>query len=509
MKIRYAGVAAFQERPVTGLDGLWQPNQAGDAEGERLRKLIGTGKFIDDELGLGEGVVTFTKTLTGVIRYSARESIAPRKLSTGRIIDDWSYYSAQTGPANNSALVAPPIAPPSPYTWTKVARITGTGVGDSDGAAAQCTPSPAVVTAEAINALGVWVYNPTGVDKPFSIRVFDQTAARSLQARMACPAGDGWQFIVAASGAFETSTLLTTDMIGPFRITERSPASSFPSWGVGEHVYFGPITLNPRGRSTFMLHSDDGYSANLWPASGEGYPTRGRSYLALAGYYGYADKLSAYIVPSLIGTAGYLTWDDLRYLRDSGVTIGSHTYSHPADGSNNGLRLLGPANGGSVQAIYDDVAKGRDVLVAAGFASAADHFALPQGGWDVYVAEAVARCGFKTVRGISTHTSGDGIAGFINSGGGRSNTLAVPNGFINILGSLQIDDAADLATRSPQIAAFVDKCISIGGVGSSYSHGLSALTAAKFDYLCSYLKSKERDGLIDVLSLDQYASGLY
>ena len=71
MKIRYAGVAAFQERPVTGLDGLWQPNQAGDAEGERLRKLINTGKFIDDELGLGEGVVTFTKTLTGGIEISA------------------------------------------------------------------------------------------------------------------------------------------------------------------------------------------------------------------------------------------------------------------------------------------------------------------------------------------------------------------------------------------------------------------------------------------------------
>ena len=459
--------------------------------------------------GLADVVRATTNPVTGVIRFSSKESIPPRKLSTGRIIDDWSNYDVQTGPANNSALVTPPLASPAPHAWTKVAQLTGTGVGDADGAIAQCTPSPSVVTAEAVNAIGVWVLNQTLTDKPFVVRVYDASAARSLQANMVCPPGDGWQFIVAASGAFTTATLLTIDQMGPFRITERAPVNSFPSWGVGEKVYFGPITLNPRGRASFLLNTDDGYSANIWPMTGEGFPVQGRSYLSIASYYGYADKLSAYIVPTLIGTAGYMTHDDLAYLAACGVTIGSHSYTHPADGSNNGLKLLGPAFGGTVDAIYDDISRGRDALMALGYKSAADHFALPQGGWDIYVAEAVSRCEFKTVRGISTHLTGDGIAGFTNSGGGRSSTSGVPNGFIHILGSVQIDDAADLATRSPQIAAFVDKCITIGGVGSSYSHGLSALTATKLNYLCEYLKTKERDGLIDVLSLDEYASGLY
>lgn len=72
MKIRYMGIASYQERPVTGLDGLWQPNQAGYAEGSRLSKLLATELFIDDEIEAGEGMVSFkTDPLTGWIQVYA------------------------------------------------------------------------------------------------------------------------------------------------------------------------------------------------------------------------------------------------------------------------------------------------------------------------------------------------------------------------------------------------------------------------------------------------------
>jgi peptidoglycan/xylan/chitin deacetylase (PgdA/CDA1 family) len=58
---------------------------------------------------------------------------------------------------------------------------------------------------------------------------------------------------------------------------------------------------------------------------------------------GYADAYTAalpvlkrygliatfYIVTSLIGQPGYLTWEQLAELRDSGMEIGAHTVSHP------------------------------------------------------------------------------------------------------------------------------------------------------------------------------------
>lgn len=38
-----------------------------------------------------------------------------------------------------------------------------------------------------------------------------------------------------------------------------------------------------------------------------------------------------YIVVDWIGTEGYLTWDEVKQLRDDGFIIGSHTMTHPMD----------------------------------------------------------------------------------------------------------------------------------------------------------------------------------
>lgn len=70
MKIKYVGIESYQEFPLTKTFALWQPGQTSDVTGGRLELLLATGQFIDDEVSPGEGVLTYTKTLTGVIEIS-------------------------------------------------------------------------------------------------------------------------------------------------------------------------------------------------------------------------------------------------------------------------------------------------------------------------------------------------------------------------------------------------------------------------------------------------------
>lgn len=50
--------------------------------------------------------------------------------------------------------------------------------------------------------------------------------------------------------------------------------------------------------------------------------------LALRELVAHDIRATFFIVPSLVGTEGYLTWDDVVLLKGYGMTIGSHTWSH-------------------------------------------------------------------------------------------------------------------------------------------------------------------------------------
>lgn len=67
---------------------------------------------------------------------------------------------------------------------------------------------------------------------------------------------------------------------------------------------------------TIAITFDDGYENNYF----NGYPVLKELGL----------QATIFIVPAMIGTDGYLTWDEVIEMSESGViTIGSHSFSHP------------------------------------------------------------------------------------------------------------------------------------------------------------------------------------
>lgn len=537
-----------------------------------------------------------------------KEKLAPRFVSVGRTIGAWSTFSLSAN-SKSASKSAPPVDVPSGQVWPQVLELTGLGVapgGNSEsGAFGQIViPVPNRATVESLNALGVWVLNRTGTVKEFLLTLYNGTLSATSSGMLAVSSDPHWQFAVIPRQNLVSSGLGNSDVIGAVRISEyASPGRSWGSWTAGDKMYFGNVVLNPRGRATFLLHTDDGYADNIHPiSSGNGFPLSGRTYLEVASRYGYGAKICAYIIPDDLGRPGYLTVADLNKMQDYGFIIASHSDKHPQNQDNAGLRLLGPygyylsqlqtqglgssdcpvtaSNGnvlttstahrflgnmpiqftnvapgglqvgttyytivisgttfsvsserngspiptgtwtgtahyryvGSAQddtAIYYDVMSGAQKLADLGFSTALDHFALPQGAWDNHVASAVERCGFKTVRGVSSSTLGHGLPGVMNTGGARYGSSFTNYGWINIPGSIQLDGAGTLDAMKLQIEEFIDGIIALGGVGSCYGHAFGSETARKFDYLCSYLKSKERDGLIDVLDMEKYSSSVF
>ncbi|MBU0759893.1 MAG: polysaccharide deacetylase family protein [Candidatus Omnitrophica bacterium] len=71
----------------------------------------------------------------------------------------------------------------------------------------------------------------------------------------------------------------------------------------------------PLPRKTIAITFDDGYENNYTCA----YPVLKK----------YGIPATIFIVPALVGTEGYLTWDQIVEMSESGViTIGSHTMTH-------------------------------------------------------------------------------------------------------------------------------------------------------------------------------------
>lgn len=533
--------------------------------------------------------------------------ISPRFLSPGRTIGSWSSYPLSTN-SRSVVKVAPPVIPPAGQNWSNVLEVSGmnanAGGNSESGAFGQIViPDGSRATVEQLNCVGVWAYNPTSTVKEFFIVIYNGNFSASSSAKGAVAPGVGWQLIVIPRLNFISQGITAADVVGAVRISEAASIGSWPRWQAGEKVYFGDISINPRGRSTFLLGTDDGFLANIFPSNGNGYPSSGRSYLEIASKYGYGSKICAYIVPDFLGRSGYLFLKDVTRMQDYGFVIASHSDKHPQDTNNSGLKLLGPygyylsqlssrgwgadspvintasgtnslttsaphrfisgspiefvgsappglsanvpyyvnvtsgntfrlstSQGGSPiglsnwsgsshyrysgsapddSAIYADVMLGANKLADMGFISALDHFALPQGAWDSYVASAIGRCGFKTVRGVSSSTYGHGVPGVMNSGGARYGSSYTNYGWINLPGSLQMDGSSSLESAKTDIESYINFIIELGGVGSSYGHNLSALTAQKFSYLCSYLRSKEKEGLIDVIDMDEYAQSVY
>lgn len=398
--------------------------------------------------------------------------------------------------------------------------------------------------------------------------------------------GSGWVDYAIVGATWVGSG--TNTGAGPFnqmRIREQDDVARFLyPVGTGD-TYIGNIRYRGAAKSLFDIGFDDSRSSLLST------PINGKTCKSILDAYGF--KATVYALPRLHGTTGYASNADILSLYQSGWTIGSHTWSHPADTANAGLRLLGPygyatrsivsvdiaantmtasvlhripvasstqdypveftgtnlpapliagtkyfARGtsttaftlyateadalsganpidltttgtpanfgyrywGSVNddtAIYADIIAGIDAVKALGIPdSHARHFALPQGGFDRYVATAVKRANLRSCRGLSPGAV-DYIRMPTTKTAGRFEGVYVMPPQLTVPGSVQIDTATDNIAR---LIAGVDQSKVLGGLNTAYCHQLFAQAIANLEALCAYLKTEQDAGRVTVLN---------
>lgn len=100
----------------------------------------------------------------------------------------------------------------------------------------------------------------------------------------------------------------------------------------------------------------------------------------------YNVPATFYIPSGLVGTAGYMTWDELKTLQDSGSEIGGHSLDHVK------VSGLDPAT------LQHEICDDRQNLVAHGFTPVT--FAYPFGNYDPAVLAMLKQCGYLGARTI-------------------------------------------------------------------------------------------------------------
>jgi hypothetical protein len=425
-------------------------------------------------------------------------------LSRGTVICDPSDFSAlqnKSGVGNEAlAIEGFPAGP------TKAIYVEKKSGSDTYGQV-QLDPYLSLgIAAADFKGLLIEAYNPGSNPRGFYIEIYNSAGTRIHKSTLVADVSSGWQLCFIPKSNWAVNAFAVDTAIRFFRIGIEGTDNSGWPMADGESLFFGRCYVDPVQLPVFLLGTDDGVAANIEHGDGypTGYPASGGNYKTICDYYKF--RASAYIVPPWVGTSGYLTWDQLLALRDAGWTICSHSTTHPTGPDNAGLRMLGPygitqSYSGAAEddsAIYADIMTAVDELHSRGFRDAL-HFALPQGGWDTYVRTACLRAGLKSVRAISSPTTGFPVRGALHVGGGNYQAQR-QSGWFELAGAIQIDGTPTLA----QIEAYVDEVIRVGATGSCYTHGIDAATAVKFDGLCAYLKTKQDAGLIRVMTVADY-----
>ena len=101
--------------------------------------------------------------------------------------------------------------------------------------------------------------------------------------------------------------------------------------------------------------------------------------------YHYAAEF--FIFTNAIGRRGFLTWNDLRVMRDAGMIIGSHSRSHPFL-----TKIIDPAR------LWDEI-DGSKLLIEKMLGITVNEFAYPFGQYGATTTALVAKAGYKAARG--------------------------------------------------------------------------------------------------------------
>lgn len=112
-------------------------------------------------------------------------------------------------------------------------------------------------------------------------------------------------------------------------------------------------------------------------------------------------RATLFVPTASVGTSEeFLTWDELRALRDLGWTLGSHTATHPRMG----WRLYDETAAAHAARLDDECSRSREVMRRA-LGVEVDLFAYPYGEAPPIAREAVRRAGYR-----AAFTVGDGLA---------------------------------------------------------------------------------------------------
>ena len=305
-------------------------------------------------------------------------------------------------------------------------------------------------------------------------------------------------------------------------------AVQYPSAISGDAVYFGDIEIDPpKPKARFIICFDDCKIDLVNPGGtaivdGKG-NTAIHSYLSFVQSYGF--PVSAFLVTGAINNyaLNYMSAYQISKMRDEqGVALAAHSHTHAgsidnaAFASSTGLRVLGQYGFNAVGAVQQtagatgvtytpttgytgilaDLNQSHDILNRMGFKEATKYFALPQGGYDWYVNQAVEQMGYKLVRGVQNQVSHPYGHNTFSPGNGQECCSALSI----VMSSLQ----SDIPSMSQAaIQATIDYIIATGATGSNYCHNFagSLATRTQMKYLCDYLAIKKAAGLIDVISI--------
>ena len=182
---------------------------------------------------------------------------------------------------------------------------------------------------------------------------------------------------------------------------------------------------------------------------------------------------TAYVITSLVGTAGYMTWDQLRELRDKGWLIGSHTHTHQD------LTSLTVAE---IQTEFDVSQK---LLRDNGFIEGSYFLATPKGTWNSTV-QAEAKKRFLAARyecfPDNTIPPMDNFH-YNYSSVGNTNTLST------------ITDRVDTAISAKVLDHFTFHSI------ATPADLIQKWTIENFADFCAYVATKRDAGLLDIVTI--------
>lgn len=336
--------------------------------------------------------------------------------------------------------------------------------------------------------LCVWVYVPdySTIDTSNGIQIalMDAGLTKTLYAHY-IPQYSGWHciniydtmagtysggMIYGATGGATVSDLFSTMRVRVYPKNSNTAVVDVDSW------HFGP-----RNRPKLLITVDDG-DDDFWTNIGGVVPY---DYLNNAGL-----KHTSYIIGSLIGTAGYLTEANLLSMYNAGHDLATHGE----------LNLTSLANDAARRA---DVASNKNWLLARGFARAADHYAYPNGAYEMYagddsIFQIMRDMGMKTARAVDRRTLNDCSTGVAN----HLCYQALGHSHPAETGGLLLTRLDDLA----KVGGVMFNCFhqwSNGTPSSSVQCAIADWTA----YIDKAALMQKR-GQIDVVTISQYHDGL-